>query len=127
MVAINIAETSRTPLVLVDGDRGVIEIAGESYPEDVTLFYAPILNEIGTWLDSGPAPSVECALKLIYFNSSSAKAIMMLLERLDVAAKDGATVHIRWFYDAEDETMLELGEDFREDIEHATFSLAELE
>lgn len=126
MVSIDITATNRTPKVFVSSADGTIEIAGESYPEDVTQFYKPLLNEIGTWLGSGSVTSVICAFKLIYFNSSSAKAIMMLLEQLDSAAQNGVDVTVQWFYDPEDETMQELGEDFQEDVEHVTFTLLEI-
>ena len=64
--------------------------------------------------------------ELIYFNSSSAKAIMMLMEKLDEAAANGAEVEVYWYYDEEDDTMRELGEEFGEDLEHATFHLEKM-
>lgn len=126
MVGINISGTGRTPKVIVDSANGKIELEGESYPEDVTQFYKPLLDEIGAWLESGSVGKVTCAFKLVYFNSSSAKAIMMLLEQLDNAAQQGADVTVQWFYDPEDETMQELGEDFQEDVLHATFTILEI-
>ena len=59
--------------------------------------------------------------ELLYFNSSSAKAIMTLLERLDDAAARGASISIHWHYDEEDDTMEELGVELNEDLEDATF------
>ena len=35
--------------------------------------------------------------ELIYLNSSSAKAVMMLMDKLDAAAKKGATVDVYWY------------------------------
>ena len=64
--------------------------------------------------------------ELIYFNSSSAKAIMMLMEKLDDAAKNGASIEVYWYYDEEDDTMQELGEEFGEDLEHAAFHLEKM-
>ena len=46
---------------------------------------------------------------------------MTLLERLDDAAARGASISIHWHYDEEDDTMEELGVEFSEDLEHATF------
>ena len=37
---------------------------------------------------------------------------MMLMDKLDAAAKNGASVDIHWYYDTEDDTMQELGEEF---------------
>ena len=41
---------------------------------------------------------------------------------LDEAASDN-TVTVNWIYDAEDDNMEELGEDFGEDLEDATFNM----
>ncbi len=51
---------------------------------------------------------------------------MSLLEKLDEAASGGASVTVTWHYDEEDDTMLELGEEFAEDLEHAEFYLQKL-
>jgi SiaC family regulatory phosphoprotein len=61
--------------------------------------------------------------ELIYFNSSSAKAIMLLLEKLDKLAARKASVTINWYYDEEDDTMRELGAEFGEDLKHVEFNL----
>ena len=64
--------------------------------------------------------------ELIYLNSSSAKAVMMLMDKLDAAAKNGAAVDVYWYYDKEDDTMQELGEEFGEDLENAKFHLEKM-
>jgi SiaC family regulatory phosphoprotein len=38
---------------------------------------------------------------------------MMLMDKLRAAAANGASVDIYWFYDVEDDTIQELGEEFR--------------
>ena len=39
---------------------------------------------------------------------------------------NGASVDIYWFYDVEDDTMQELGEEFGEDLESAKFYLEKM-
>ena len=51
---------------------------------------------------------------------------MMLMDKLDEAAESGGFVDVFWYYDPEDDTMEELGEEFGEDLEHAKFYLEEL-
>ena len=41
---------------------------------------------------------------------------MMLMDKLDAAAANGASVDVFWYYDPEDDTMQELGEEFGEDL-----------
>ena len=43
------------------------------------------------------------------------------------AAARGASVSINWYYDEEDDTMQELGEEFGEDLKHATFNVEKLD
>ena len=48
---------------------------------------------------------------------------MKLFELLDETADQGRQVNIEWYYQEEDDTMEEFGEDYSEDIEHASFSM----
>lgn len=126
MENVEITATSRTPAVSFDFASGVLRISGESYPEDVSRFYNPLLEALDRYLSQLSEGSCRFDFALVYFNSSSAKAIMMLMERLDAAAEVGLDVDVHWFYDPEDETMHELGEDFGEDLEHARFCLEKI-
>ena len=51
---------------------------------------------------------------------------MMLMDKLDAAAKKGAAVDVYWYYDKEDDTMQELGEEFGEDLQNAKFHLEKM-
>ena len=126
MEGLEIAATDRTPAVSFDFDHHRLKIRGESYPEDVSTFYHPIFEALDAYLADLGDGSCRFDFELIYFNSSSAKAIMMLMEKLDEAASNGAEVEVHWHYDEEDDTMRELGEEFGEDLEHATFHLEKM-
>ncbi len=123
---LNIEQTSRTPAVVFDFANNHLKIAGESYPEDVTEFYRPVFDALDAYLGAVGQGSFRFDFELIYLNSSSAKAVMMLMDKLEAAAKDGASVDVYWFYDKEDDTMQELGEEFGEDLESATFHLEKM-
>jgi hypothetical protein len=121
-----IASTDRSPEVDFNFERNILRLKGESYPEDTAAFYGPVFSALDDYLVRLGEGACSFEFELIYFNSSSAKVIMSLLEKLDRAASDGASVIINWHYDEEDDTMLELGEEFGEDIEHAEFRLKKL-
>ncbi len=123
---LDIEPTSRTPAVVFDFANNHLKIAGESYPEDVTEFYGPVFAALDDYLGKLGEGRCRVDFELIYLNSSSAKAVMMLMDKLDAAAKNGAGVDIHWFYDQEDDTMQELGEEFGEDLENATFHLEKM-
>jgi hypothetical protein len=122
-----IPSTQRTPSVMFDFTSNRLKIGGESYPEDVTEFYGPVFAALDAYLAGLGDGSCRFEFELIYLNSSSAKAVMMLMDKLDQAASDGATVDVYWYYDAEDDSMQELGEEFGEDLEHARFHLQAME
>ena len=123
---IDIAATTRTPAVTFDFTQHHLKIKGESYPEDVTEFYGPVFTALDNYLSKLGKGSCRFDFELIYLNSSSAKAIMMLMDKLEAAAKKGAEVVVYWYYDKEDDTMQELGEEFGEDLENAKFHLEKM-
>ena len=122
-----IAATTTTPEVNFDFEAHHLRLIGESHPEDITSFYRPLLDALQGYLRSLPDEQYcQFDFELIYFNSSSAKIIMTILELLEETAQAGKSVSVRWFYDDEDDTMLELGEEFRSDLELARFELVKL-
>jgi hypothetical protein len=126
MEKLDIMATQRTPSVDFDFAANHLKISGESYPEDVTEFYGPIFSQLDAYLAGLGGGACRFDFELIYLNSSSAKAVMMLMDKLDAAAGAGAAIDVYWFYDPEDDSMQELGEEFGEDLENAKFHLQQL-
>ena len=55
---------------------------------------------------------------MIYFNTSSSKAILDILEILEDAFDEySADVRVLWMYKESMEVMLENGEDFKDEVE----------
>ena len=126
MQNLEIPATARTPAVKFDFGQSHLKLVGESYPEDVIEFYNPIFASLDAYLSALGDGRCRFDFELIYLNSSSAKAIMMLMDKLDAAAANGATVDVYWYYDKEDDTMQELGEEFGEDLASAEFHLEQM-
>ena len=123
METLRIEATDRQPEIDFDFGNLVFHIRGESYPEDATSFYTPVLEELRASLRETVGRKIEFNFELIYFNSSSAKVIMGIFDDLEEAAQAGADVTINWHYDVEDDTMEELGQEFAEDMEAAKFNM----
>lgn len=121
-----IPASTRTPAIDFNFGNNHLKLSGESYPEDVTEFYNPVFAALDSYLATLRPGSCRFDFELIYLNSSSAKAVMMLMDKLDAAAAKGAAVDVHWFYDEEDDTMQELGEEFGEDLENAKFHLEKM-
>ena len=126
MDPINIAQTARTPRIEFDFESNKFIIAGESYPEDVSTFYGPLLEKFTTFLNASSDAQISFRFQLIYFNSSTAKILMELFEALEEAAGSGNQVVITWVHEAGDDNIKELGEEFAEELSNASFILEEI-
>lgn len=125
MENLSIDKTERSPRVFFDYSNHEFEISGEAYPENNDEFYRPIFDSLQNYLNEKNDASINFKFKMVYFNSSSARMLMKLFELLDSAASEGRQVNIEWYYQEDDDTMQEFGEDYSEDIEHASFTMKE--
>jgi hypothetical protein len=109
-----IERTSKTPEVLLDSEQGSITLIGRSIPENSIEFYAPVMEWIEKYsIDA--KPQTQFNIHLEYFNTSSSKCILDILKKLRNLDQAGKTkVLVNWYYDEDDEDMLEAGEDYRE-------------
>ena len=123
-----IPATKSSPYVHFDSHSRILEMKGESYPENAARFYAPIFTWVEEFLafidDDLP---IEMNMEIVYFNSSSSKVFMNLFELLQNAFASGKNIAVNWRYHKENETALECGEEFREDLGDLTFRLVEIE
>jgi hypothetical protein len=116
MEILNIEKTKNTPNVKIDIQSGSFEIKGPSYSEDVSNIYDPILN----WIDNnmtGLDRELVCELYFDVLNSVSHKKIFQILIKLNVFFQSGKKIKVKWYYDEDDEDILEMGEDIKELIE----------
>lgn len=126
MENINIEAKERSPEVDFDFSTNTFLLKGESYPEDITAFFGPVIGKLEEHLSSISGVNVTFNFELIYFNSSTAKVLMGLFEILDETAANGNTVLITWAFEEDDDNMEEMGEEFGEDLENAKFELKKI-
>ena len=65
-------------------------------------------------------------MEIIYFNSSSSKALMNIFDQLDAAAANGKNIVVNWKYREDDENIMESGEEYQEDVDNLTFNLIQI-
>jgi hypothetical protein len=123
MKDLHLAATDRTPEVAFAFSRGELAMSGESYPEDAAAFFGPVYQSLKDYVAALRGGDVRFDLRMNYFNSSSAKALMRMFQLLEDAAAAGNRVSIRWHFSPDDDTMQEFGEDFAQDFSHARFEL----
>lgn len=125
METITIEGTPKTPTIVFNTGTGFLEIKGRSIPENSIEFYKPLVD----WLEkyaSKPQPTTSVNIQLEYFNTSSSKCILDVFKKLEGINKGGSTVTINWYYEADDEDMLEAGEDYQAII-NVPFKMIEVE
>ena len=125
MTSFAIEATARTPEVTFDMSAGQFVIAGESYPEDVPSFFAIIHEKIESYF-AETKNSLHVDIKLTYFNSSSARALMELLDLLDGEAGSGREINVKWHCDPDDDITREFAQDISSDATHIAVELCDL-
>lgn len=124
MESLLIEGTAKTPTVRFDAHQGLIEIKGRSIPENSIDFYRPLVD----WLDryaQSPKQQTKVNIQLEYFNTSSSKCILDVFKKLEAIHKSNNEIVINWYYEEDDEDMLEAGEDY-ESIIRIPFKMIEI-
>ena len=124
MEALVIEGTQKTPVVEFDPQKGVLEIKGRSIPENSIEFYKPLVDWLEDYSDSTTSKTVV-NIHLEYFNTSSSKCILDVFKKLESIHKSNNEVVINWYYEEDDEDMLEAGEDY-ESIIRVPFKMIEI-
>ena len=99
------------PEVNFDADTGKCEISGESYLEETSEFYEPLIEWLNDYMTKIKKP-IEFNFKLSYYNTSSSKKILDILRALKDYEKSGQQVIVNWFFEENDIDTIEDIEDF---------------
>jgi len=115
-----IAPTSSTPAINFRKE-GRLLIEGRSLPEDTAKFFSPLID----FARHITAADVKVTVKLEYLNSSSTKKLLELLNVLDVNRQINS-LSVEWYFEQEDEDILESGQIFEELLRKASFRYHEI-
>lgn len=115
MEPIIIEKELETPGIILDPQNKKFEFTGKSCPADVRSFYAPILSWLEKYIKTNDE-DIVFDFKFQYYNTASAKIILMILQHLEDAAVNG-NVLVKWHYPEEDEELMEAGEDFADIVD----------
>ena len=111
---ISIPGTQSSPELQSDWNAGRLVMRGDSYPENAHELFRQIFEWINAFLDEAGRP-LHLELHLLYLNTSSIKALMDVFDVLEDAHREGKPVSVTWQYDAKNERVYELAEEFKED------------
>lgn len=112
MEKIVIEGSPKTPTINFDMASGTLEIKGRSIPENSIEFYKPLVEHLEKYA-AKPQGATNVNIQLEYFNTSSSKCILDVFKKLEGIHKGGSAVVINWYYEQDDEDMLEAGEDYQ--------------
>ena len=98
--------TPKTPTIKVNPETGQILIEGRSNPENSAKFYKPLIEWFDEYIKK-PAVSTEMHIRLEHFNTSSSKCILDVFKRVKNLKEMGVPYLINWYYEDDDEEMLE--------------------
>jgi hypothetical protein len=113
---IHITKTQTTPLVVWNENTNELIIEGVCCPIDASGFFV----ELNTWVEehiSKFANHTRFVFCLPFFNSSSAKAIYVVMNHIKELIVRDSTCSIVWIIEDEDDFMIDSHEDFEEILE----------
>jgi hypothetical protein len=122
MENIQLHESPKTPSVHFSSENGTLELKGRSIPENSLEFYKPLIDWVDAYAKEAK-PETNVHIQLEYFNTSSSKCLLDLFKRLENLS---GKVTINWYFEHDDEDMLEAGEDY-EAIISIPFKMIEVE
>ena len=122
MEDLSLEGTAKTPTVDFKS-AGELLIKGRSIPENSIEFYKPLIEWISNYSEN-PKENTLVNIQLEYFNTSSSKCILDVFKKLESISD--SSVSVKWYYEEDEEDMLEAGEDY-EAIIDLSFEMIEVE
>jgi hypothetical protein len=96
-------------------EDGLIQFKGRAIIEDPIAKFSPVFNWIKSYKPN-EASTTTVNFYIEYLNSTSSKCVMDVLFMLDSLVDKGHPISVNWYYEAEDEDMLEVGIHLKENL-----------
>jgi hypothetical protein len=113
MKAFKVEATEFTPKIFFDTESLPFIISGVSRPENANEFYEPVIDWLKLYKEN-PLITTDIDFRFDYFNTSSLKYFLIILSQFKEIVDSGKKVSINWYYDEEDDSMLEAGRNLEE-------------
>lgn len=118
MEPLHIQESRNTPEIHLDLDQGKYLIRGRSIPSDANSFFAPVERWVEEFIQTAPQGNYQFNIRLEHLNTGSIRSLLTILFKLTRLKETGRIFQINWFYEADDEDMMEKGEELAQILEH---------
>ena len=107
-------KTSFSPEIILDPNANLFKIAGESRPENVPKFYAPVFNWFESYLaETSEEKNLQINLQFNYdyFNSTTAKVMLDLINLIKNLSTNKLKLVVTWFYEGMDDDIFDSGKE----------------
>ena len=111
MNELKITGDKSTPEVFLN-PAGLIIIKGRSIHENMRDFFKPVEKWVDDYINNDPAEITSIDISLEYFNSTTAKVLISLLQKLLKVQLKSKKLIINWYYEEGDDDIQEKGEYF---------------
>ncbi len=116
MDTVFIKGNDKTPEIDFNFDDGVLAISGRSIPENPVDFYKKLEEYIIRYCKN-PQPKTVVKVTLEYFNTSTSKCLVDIFKQLEILHSTATEVVVEWYYELDDEEIMESGEDYKDIID----------
>ena len=104
----HVLRTNQTPEYIFNNE-GIITIRGRGLYCDIPVLSDQIISWIEGYTDK-PAEITHVTIALEYLNSLSTAVLITILEKLSSVIMHSGKLDIKWFYEDDDEDILDKGE-----------------
>ncbi len=104
--------SNNSPAVLIDGNRGIVNISGTSDFKFAKYFY----QNLSKWIlafNNGSKKTRIVNIRLSQINESSVRWLKYTLEQLEKNSCDSIKPVINWYYSRNNEAVMNMGEKCR--------------
>ncbi len=112
MKSIHIKKTYRTPELILDVDKGLIEINGKSVLENHAEFFAAFLKTLDEYVKS-PNEKTIVNFNIDYLDSRSSKVFIQILKKIDTIFKNKKSIVLNWYLLDEDKDFEEMIKEYQ--------------
>ncbi|MCC6369936.1 MAG: DUF1987 domain-containing protein [Bacteroidia bacterium] len=110
-----LSKSNLTPFVSFNSQTKILELEGGCIPENAHAFFVPIIRWIGDFFGNNMVSKeelVQLTITCDYYNSSSAKMLVYLFDKVAEIQKDGFNFKVNWIYKIDDPDLLDSIEDY---------------
>ena len=109
MENLEIAGTTKTPTIFMNGENGNMLLQGRSNPENANVLFQPVIEWLEEYVQH-PAQRTDLKINLELFNTSSSKYLLEVLRKIRYLSDNNYESNVTWMYEEDDLEMLDTAE-----------------